>query len=197
LKDRSYEVAGSRINREAIPVVLKGSQPHCVTVAIRPPAVDPRERALHPMPQQPEPISTTFAANPAPSPGLAPVSAPFSGSDRDDSFVVPVLPVGKPHPDRIPRWLEEAELLLRVVLRIYIGLVIFYAPWSGQVLTFFPWSRVIWEQNPLFLQFPMLGIIAANGAVRGIVSGLGLLNLWFALQDAMRGVQGDKQGNRD
>ena len=86
---------------------------------------------------------------------------------------------------------------MRVILRIYIGLVICYAPWSGQVLTFFPWSRVIWEQNPLFLQFPMLGIIAANGAVRGIVSGLGILNLWFALQDAMRGVQGRNQETRD
>ena len=73
-----------------------------------------------------------------------------------------------------------------MLLRIYIGLAICYAPWSGQVLTNLPWSRALWEQNPLFVQFPTLGIYAANGAVRGIVSGLGLLNLWIAFQDALR-----------
>jgi hypothetical protein len=81
------------------------------------------------------------------------------------------------HPQRIPRWLERAELFLRVLLRMYIGLAVCYAPWS----------HLFWDQNPLFVQFPTLSIYAANGAVRGIVSGLGLLNLWIALQDAMRG----------
>jgi hypothetical protein len=81
-----------------------------------------------------------------------------------------------PEPQRIPRWLERIELLLRVMLRMYIGLAVCYAPWSP----------VFWDQNPLFLQFPTLGSIAANGAVRGMVSGLGLLNLWIALHDVLR-----------
>lgn len=68
------------------------------------------------------------------------------------------------------------ELLLRVMLRMYIGLAICYAPWS----------HVFWDQNPIFLQFPSVGMIAVNGAVRGLVSGLGLLNLWIAFQDALR-----------
>jgi len=79
-------------------------------------------------------------------------------------------------PQRIPRWLERSELFLRVLLRIYIGLAVCYAPWS----------HMFWDQNPLFLQFPTLSIYAANGAVRGIVSGLGLLNLWIAFNSAMR-----------
>ncbi len=82
---------------------------------------------------------------------------------------------GKHGPQRIPRWLERAELFLRVLLRMYIGLAICYAPWS---ISF-------WDQNPLFVQFPALGIYAANGAVRGLVSGLGLLNLWIAFHDAL------------
>jgi hypothetical protein len=45
---------------------------------------------------------------------------------------------------------------------------------------------LFWDQNPLFVQFPTLSIYAANGAVRGIISGLGLLNLWIALKDAIR-----------
>lgn len=77
---------------------------------------------------------------------------------------------------RAPRWLIRVELFLRVMLRIYIGLAVCYAPWS----------HTFWDQNPVFLQFPALGSIATNGAVRGLVSGLGLLNLWIAFQDAIR-----------
>jgi len=89
---------------------------------------------------------------------------------------VPGEAPGKPVPQRIPRWLERSELFLRIVLRMYIGLTVCYAPWS----------RVFWDQNPLFLHYPTLSIYAANGAVRGIVSGLGLLNLWVAFHDAIR-----------
>ena len=79
-------------------------------------------------------------------------------------------------PQRIPRWLVRVELFLRVMLRMYIGLAVCYAPWSP----------TFWDQNPIFLQFPSLSVVATNGAVRGMVTGLGLLNLWIALQDAIR-----------
>jgi hypothetical protein len=49
---------------------------------------------------------------------------------------------------------------------------------------------VFWDQNPLFQQFPTLASFAANGAVRGVVSGLGLLNLWIALRDVLRHREG-------
>ena len=119
------------------------------------------------MPQQPELISPSLPASPAPLAGSASGSASVPGS-------APVA--GTLHPQRIPGWLVRAELFLRVMLRMYIGLAVCYAPWSS----------LFWDQNPLFLQFPTLGIYAANGAVRGIVSGLGLLNLWIAFQDAVR-----------
>lgn len=88
-------------------------------------------------------------------------------------------------PQRIPPWLVTSELFLRVMLRMYIGLLICYAPWSGKLLTFLPGSRFLWDQNQLFVWFPTLGIYAASGAVRGMVSGLGLLNLWIAFYDAI------------
>ncbi|MDR3724366.1 MAG: hypothetical protein P4K83_07745 [Terracidiphilus sp.] len=79
-------------------------------------------------------------------------------------------------PQRIPHWLERGELFLRVMLQMYIGLAVCYAPWS----------HMFWDQNPLFSRFPALAIIASNGAVRGLVSGLGLLNLWIAFSDVLR-----------
>jgi hypothetical protein len=110
------------------------------------------------MSQQPELISPPLPASPAPEPG-----AVLGAAQQNEP------------PQRIPRWLVRAELFLRVMLRIYIGLAVCYAPWSP----------MFWDQNPLFVQFPTLSIYAAHGAVRGIISGLGLLNLWIALQDAI------------
>jgi hypothetical protein len=123
------------------------------------------------MSQQPESTSSTLAAPPAPTPGPEAVSAPGS----KPASVSTTHSASHP-PQRIPRWLERVELFLRVLLRMYIGLAICYAPWS----------RMFWDRNPLFLEFPTLSIYAANGAVRGMISGLGLLNLWIAFQEAIR-----------
>lgn len=117
------------------------------------------------MPQQPESTSSSLAVSPAREPGPPPLAPQPSAAQLHSH----------PVPQRIPRWLERAELFLRVLLRMYIGLAVCYAPWS----------RLFWDQNPLFVQYPTLSIYVANGAVRGIVSGLGLLNLWFAFRSAL------------
>lgn len=122
------------------------------------------------MAQQPELTSPPLPASPAPQPRAASDSIPESAPDLN-----PAASTQKHGPQRIPRWLERAELLLRVLLRMYIGLAVCYAPWS----------HMFWDQNPLFVQYPTLSIYAANGAVRGIISGLGLLNLWIAFRDAL------------
>jgi len=117
------------------------------------------------MSQQPEMRSLSLTVSPAPDDESAPGAAPEP------------LAQATPHgPQRLPRWLERTELYLRVMLRIYIGLAICYAPWN----------MILWDRNPLFLHFPTLAFYATNGAVRGLVSGLGLLNLWIAFQDAFR-----------
>ena len=152
----------------------------CVTVAVRRPCAGPVNvpvpsardgagigggvRTLR-MSQQPELTSPQRAVNPGAKPEPKLVSAPPAEPSLD-----------KHAPQRIPPWLERAELFLRVLLRMYIGLAVCYMPWS----------RTFWDQNPLFAQFPTLSIYAANGAVRGLVSGLGLLNLWIAFNDALR-----------
>jgi hypothetical protein len=124
------------------------------------------------MSQQPELTSPPLPASPAsgPVPALGAPSGPGAGPEP-----VPPPQTHRHAPQRIPRWLERSELFLRVLLRMYIGLAVFVAPW---------WP-MFWDQNPLFVQFPTLAIYAANGAVRGVISGLGLLNLWIAFRDAV------------
>jgi len=128
------------------------------------------------MPQKSELTLLPFASNPAPAPESASEPMPTSASSPVPELRSAPQPSPGREPQRIPHWLERAELFLRVLLRMYIGLAICYAPWS----------RIFWDRNPLFLHFPTLSIYAANGAVRGLVSGLGLLNLWIAFQDALR-----------
>jgi hypothetical protein len=109
------------------------------------------------------------------------LTAPLSGPPSESAAGSAPESHATTHPHHhVPRWLERVELFLRVMLRLYIGLAICYAPWS----------HTFWDQNPIFLQFPWLGNIATAGAVRGLVSGLGLLNLWIAFQDAIRHQDG-------
>jgi hypothetical protein len=115
------------------------------------------------MAQEPELISPSSPANPAPQPGQA-------------DGAVPALEGALPALERLPPWLERTEFFLRTLLLMFIGLAICIAPWSP----------MFWDQNLLFRKFPELWIYADSGAVRGMVSGLGLLNLWIAFQDAVR-----------
>ncbi|HVN94301.1 MAG TPA: hypothetical protein VMT38_11420 [Terracidiphilus sp.] len=125
--------------------------------------------------QEPESTLPTLVSGLASGLSASPaqLSEPASDPQTDSQ---PESAAGEQPPHRVPRWLENLELFLRVLLRMYIGLAICYAPWSP----------TFWDQNPIFLQSTALADFVRLGAVRGIVTGLGLLNLWIAFQDAIR-----------
>ena len=97
----------------------------------------------------------------------------------------PAEPEPKPLPklqQPAPLWLQRLELFLRVAVRLYLGVFVVVLPW---------WPR-FWDDNPLFHLFPPLGDFATHGAVRGIVSGFGLLNLWIAFHEAVHYRESEK-----
>ncbi len=124
------------------------------------------------MSQQPE--VTTISPEPMAPPIMGPIVA--DPARVRTAGGAPENPHHGHGPQRIPRWLERAELFLRVLLRMYIGIAVACAPWLP----------LFWDHNPLFARFPELAVIAAHGAVRGLVTGVGLLNLWVAFRDAIR-----------
>ena len=73
-----------------------------------------------------------------------------------------------------PRWLQRLDLFVRVIVRLYLGLVIVILPWMH-----------FWDDNRLFALVPHLAPLLLNGVARGVVSGLGLLNIWIAIDDAI------------
>jgi hypothetical protein len=127
-----------------------------------------RTQSMSQLPEYPSPpLPVSPARLPGQIPGPVAVVPPETGAASAAAVLQP--------PPRIPRWLERAELFIRVLLRMWVGIIVCLLPW---------WP-LVWDENPLFSRNPTLGSIVTNGAVRGLVSGLGLLNLWVAFRDAM------------
>ena len=68
------------------------------------------------------------------------------------------------------RW----EFLLAITVRIFVGVIVMVLPWS-----------MLWDNNHLLQAIPRLATLLSFGATRGIVSGLGLMNLWIAVDDTL------------
>jgi hypothetical protein len=110
---------------------------------------------------------------------------PMQSAPGNPATPISVPPTQAPddNPQRLPYWLQQAERFLRVVVRMYLGLLVCCAPWYPAA----------WDANPLFSSSPSLMAFITHGAVRGVVSGLGILNLWIALRDALRNPSRDPQ----
>src|SRR5919201_6715795 len=61
-----------------------------------------------------------------------------------------------------------------VVLMIYLGMIVAVLPW-----------KEAWTDNSLVLGFPTLRAVLANNFTRGLVSGLGLVDIWFGISEAV------------
>lgn len=65
---------------------------------------------------------------------------------------------------------------LSVVSSLLVGLVLLVAPWT-----------VLWDGNYLLQPLPLLRTILLSPLVRGAVSGLGLVNILIAIDEARGG----------
>jgi hypothetical protein len=87
----------------------------------------------------------------------------------------PQEPNGETTKRMAPVWLQRLSLFVLVLFCIYLGVLVMVLPW---------WTRV-WDQNLFILSRPWLSHILHNGAVRGIISGLGLLDIWIGISEAV------------
>jgi len=105
-------------------------------------------------------------------------SPPNLFSPAPPSPTTPAATAGPPEQrqanNRTAQWLRRADLFLRVIVRLYIGLILVFLPWTHA-----------WTYNRFFLYYADVAKLLENGAIRGIVSGLGLLNLWIAISEAI------------
>ena len=72
-------------------------------------------------------------------------------------------------------WLRRLGVLLFVFVCATIGVMLMIVPWRPE-----------WSENPLLLSYPALHDLVASGFTRGLVTGLGLLNVWIGFWEALQ-----------
>ncbi len=72
-----------------------------------------------------------------------------------------------------PVWLQRLSLGVLVVFCLYLGLII----------AVLPWWKAMWDRNPLLVHHPSLHDFLMLGPVRGLISGLGVLDLWIGISE--------------
>ncbi len=85
-----------------------------------------------------------------------------------------------PHRDRelpppAPVWLQRLSVAVLVLFCIYIGGVLAYIPWVPR----------LWDYNGWLLAHPSLHEILNHGWVRGLVSGIGLIDIWIGISELL------------
>lgn len=80
-----------------------------------------------------------------------------------------------PAADTAPVWLQRLSLVVFVLFCFYIG----------GLLAVLPWSSSYWEHNGWFMAHPALNSILQQGWARGVISGLGLIDLWIAVSELL------------
>jgi len=74
-----------------------------------------------------------------------------------------------------PIWLQRLSLFVLVLFCVYLGVLVMVLPW---------WPKV-WDQNQFIQARPALAALLHTGAMRGLVSGLGLIDIWIGISEAV------------
>ncbi len=78
----------------------------------------------------------------------------------------------KPANPPAPVWAQRLSIIIFVVFCFYVGLLLFLLPWTRY-----------WQENHYLLTVPALGPWMSSGIARGIISGLGLLDVWIGITE--------------
>ncbi len=68
--------------------------------------------------------------------------------------------------------------------RISVFLFVLISAVAGVLLIILPWTPE-WTDNSLLLSYPGLRMVVTNGFMRGLCSGLGLLDIWIGFWEAL------------
>ncbi len=72
-------------------------------------------------------------------------------------------------------WLQRMSLIVLVSFCLYIGVL----------LAVLPWSPRFWDHNAWLLGHPAVFHVLRMGWARGLLSGLGLLDIWIGISEAL------------
>jgi uncharacterized membrane protein YccC len=84
-------------------------------------------------------------------------------------------PLVAPEPSAGRIWARRIGVLLFVFLCATIGVMLMILPW-----------RPDWSDNPLLMSYPTLRAVVGSGFVRGLATGLGVINVWIGFWEAIQ-----------
>ncbi len=89
----------------------------------------------------------------------------------------PVLAYVRPSASAEPKkrvWPRRLGLIIFVVFCMEVGIMLAVLPW-----------KQVWISNPLVMKYPALRAFLGHFFVRGLFSGLGLVDLWIGIWEAV------------
>jgi hypothetical protein len=100
---------------------------------------------------------------------------PQDGNVAKASGPILVMPPPQHRPGKWELWRRRIFLIVFVLFCLEIGIILTVAPWTP-----------FWTNNSLLLNFPRVREFLAYGFVRGLISGLGVADIWLAISEAVR-----------
>ena len=75
----------------------------------------------------------------------------------------------------LPVWMQRTFLIIYVLFCLEVGLMLAIVAWTD-----------VWTRNVRILPFEWMRLAAQTGFVRGVVSGVGLVDIWFGIWEAVQ-----------
>ena len=79
------------------------------------------------------------------------------------------------------------------LMRIWVVIRVAFFVELGMVLVVLPWTRA-WTENSFLLAYPSARFFLQNHFVRGLISGLGFLDVGFGISEALRYKEPSRTG---
>jgi hypothetical protein len=73
-----------------------------------------------------------------------------------------------------PVWVQRLWLIIYVVFCIELGMLLIVLPW-----------KPVWHANALLTNYPTLKVLFQNYFLRGLVTGLGVIDIWLGVSEAV------------
>ncbi|MGH9513105.1 MAG: hypothetical protein ACRD2U_13315 [Terriglobales bacterium] len=86
------------------------------------------------------------------------------------------------HRSPVENWLNRIAVVLFISLCASFGVLLVILPWTPK-----------WTDNYMLISYPNLRDLLENGFVRGMCSGLGLLDIWIGFSEATHYHEAENQ----
>jgi succinate dehydrogenase hydrophobic anchor subunit len=78
-------------------------------------------------------------------------------------------------PEPAPVWLQRMSLVV----------LVFFCFVVGAFTAVLPWKQQVWDQNAWLLGHPAIQSVLLLGWVRGLVTGVGLIDIWIGVSELL------------